>query len=366
MNPLIMILLLFFVLGALDRMLGGRLGMAGGLERGMSQMGAFATSIVGFYCIGVSLIQNNIDSIRAAASWLPFDLSLIPGFLLGPDMGGFPMAVEMAGSPEVGLMSGILLTSGIGCLLSFHLPVALSVIESRDVPRMMQGLIPGILTVPAGVIAGGLCLGVPAGLLALQMVPVLLLCLVLIAGFWLKPKAMERILGYFGTWVRALSTFLFALVMVGLFCEPLRIADNSLVAEAVMIVVKIIVIVCGAQVLSDLVMKHASGVLERCAGLLGTNVVSVMGLMLGLVSGAAALPFYSEMDDRGKLMNSAFGVMGAYVLGGQMAFIAGVTSGRNVGIYIFGKLLSGVLAVLAVRCGLFGRADGSGAADTLY
>lgn len=357
MNPLVLLMLLFFVLGAVDRMFGGRLGMAAGLERGMSQMGAFAISIVGFYCIGVSVIQNHIDSIRTAASGMPFDLSLIPGFLLGPDMGGFPMAVEMARQPEIGLMSGLLLSSSIGCLLSFHLPVALSVIDGKDVPYMMRGMIPGILAVPVGVAVGGVWLGIPAGVLMLQMVPVLILCVILIVGFWLWPGAMEKILGGFGTFIRALSMFLFALVVVGLFYEPLKIAEDSLVAEAVTIVVKIIVIVCGAQVLSDLIVKYASGILEKCAGVLGTNVVSVMGLLLGLVSGAAALPFYSEMDTRGKIMNSAFGVMGAYVLGGQMAFIAGVTDGKNVGIYIVGKLLGGILAVLLVKCGLFAGID---------
>lgn len=357
MNPLILLMLLFFVLGAVDRMFGGRMGMAAGLERGMSQMGAFAISIVGFYCIGVSVIQNHMESIRAAASGLPFDLSLIPGLLLGPDMGGFPMAVEMAGNTRIGLMSGILLSSSIGCLLSFHLPVALSVIDNCDVPYMMRGMIPGVLTVPVGVIAGGLLLGIPVRALMLQMVPVLVLCMILIAGFHLRPQVMEKILGAFGTFIRALSTFLFVLVVAGLFYEPLKIADDSLVAEAVMIVVKIIVIVCGAQVLSDLIVKYASGILEKCAKILGTNVASVMGLMLGLVSGAASLPFYSQMDTRGKVMNSAFGVMGAYVLGGQMAFIAGVTSGKNVGIYIGGKLLGGVLAVLVVRLGWFAKMD---------
>ena len=60
--------------------------------------------------------------------------------------------------------------------------------------------------------------------------------------------------------------------------------------------------------------------------------------------GVAMLPLYEKMDERGKMMNSAFCVMGAYVLGGQMAFMAGVTDGRNVGIYILSKLVGGVLA----------------------
>lgn len=357
MNPLIMLMLLFFVLGALDRMFGGRMGMADGLERGLAQMGAFAISIVGFYCIGVSVIRDHIDGITGAVSGLPFDLSLIPGFLLGSDMGGFPMAMELAGQTQIGLMSGLLLSSSIGCLLSFHLPVALLVIDNKDVPYMMRGMIPGILTVPVGILLGGMWLGIPVGELIIQMIPVLLLCLILIVGFFSRPTAMEKVLGGFGKFVRALGTFLFVLVVLGLFYEPCKIAEDALVFESVTIVVKIVVIVCGAQVLSDLVVRYASGLLEKCAGLLGVNKASVMGLLLGLVSGAAILPFFSKMDTKGKIMNSAFGVMGAYVLGGQMAFVAGVTDGKNVSIYIFSKLVGGVLAVGLARCKVFCKID---------
>lgn len=357
MNPLILLMLLFFVLGVLDRMFGGRLGMSVDLERGLSQMGAFAVSIVGFYCIGVSAIQNHIDSIMALSSRMPFDLSLIPAFLLAPDMGGYAMAVKLAANPQIGLMSGLLLSSGIGCLLSFQLPVVLSVVDSKDVPYVMHGMIPGILTVPVGILVGGLCLGISIGELMFQMIPVLILCLVMIVGFLCRPENMEKLLSGFGKCIRALGTFLFALVALGLFYEPIKIADDSLVAEAVIVVVKIVVIVGGAQVLSGLVVRYASGILEQCAKLLGINVTSVIGLLLGLVSGVAMLPFFSRMDTKGKIMNSAFGVMGVYVLGGQMAFVAGVTSGRNVSIYILGKLISGVLAVGLAGCRIFTRID---------
>lgn len=346
MNPLIFFMLIFFVLGIIDRICGGHWGMATGLERGMAQMGSFAMSIVGFYCVGVSVIQSHIEDITAAASGLPFHLSLIPGIFLAPDMGGYPMAMELAGGAPIGELFALLLTSSMGCLLSFHLPLSLSAVEEEDVPYMMRGLIPGILTVPAGLLAGGVMMRVPLGELCFQMIPVLVLCVILILGFVFRPNMMIRKLTVFGKIVRGVGTLFFAVVVLGLFYEPVKVVDDVLTSDALTIVVKIIVIVCGAQILCDLLMRHAEGLLAKCSSWMKINVPAVMGLVLGLVSGAAALPLFKEMDTRGKLMNSAFGVMGAYVLGGQMAFVAGVTDGSHVAVYIVGKLIGGVAAII--------------------
>ena len=277
--------------------------------------------MAGFYCIGVTLIQENMESITAAASGLPFDLSMISGLLLAPDMGGFPMSVKLAGSPAMGLFSGMLLASSIGCLLSFQLPVALTMIRPGDVPHMMRGIIPGIITVPAGLFVGGLCLGIAPGTLLFQMLPVLLLCVVMALGFWKIPAVMEKVLTVFGRLVRAVGILLFAWVMLGLFYEKVKIAEDALVFEALTVVVKITVIVCGALSLSDLLMRRAKPLLTRLSGALGVNVASVMGLFISLTSGVAMLPLFEDMDARGKRMNSAFTVMGAYVLGGQMAVL---------------------------------------------
>lgn len=345
MNPLIVLMLIFFILGIVDKIIGGRLGFAAGLDRGLAQMGALAMSMAGFYCIGVTLIQNHMEAITAAASGLPFDLSMFAGLLLAPDMGGFPMSVKLAAAPEMGLFSGMLLASSIGCLLSFQLPVALTMIRAKDVSVMMRGIIPGVIAIPAGLLAGGLCLGMAPATVLFQMIPVLVLCALMSLGFWKIPQAMERVLTVFGKLVRAIGIVLFMLVMLGLFYEPLKVAEDALVFEALTVVVKITVIVCGALSLSDLLMRRARPLLAAFSRRLGVNEPSVMGLFISLTSGVAMLPLFEEMDMRGKLMNSAFTVMGAYVLGGQMAFIAGVTDGGSVGIYILAKLVGGVLAV---------------------
>lgn len=349
MNPLLLLLLVFFIMGIIDKMCGGHWGFARGVDRGLSQMGILAMSMLGFYCIGVTCIRNHLDWISAISSHLPMDLSLVSGMLLAPDMGGFPLSMEMAADTRLGLFSGMLLSSGLGCLLSFQLPIALTMIDKEDVSVMMEGMIPGLLAVPLGLIVGGLCLGLSPVTLLIQMLPVLVLCLLMAVGFWKFYPQMARILTVFGKGIRILGMLLFVLVMIGLFYEPFQIAEDALVYEGFLVVAKITVIVCGALSLSELLMRFCRPFLKKTAIAFNTNEASVMGLLVSITSGVAMLPMYTGMDEKGKRLNSAFSVMGAYVLGGQMAYIAGVTTGYNLWIYILAKLLGGLVALALVE-----------------
>ena len=58
------------------------------------------------------------------------------------------------------------------------------------------------------------------------------------------------------------------------------------------------------------------------------------------------LPLFSQMDRRGKVVNAAFSVSGAYVFGGQMAFVSEMTNSTGLTAYLVSKLISGFAAIL--------------------
>ena len=57
------------------------------------------------------------------------------------------------------------------------------------------------------------------------------------------------------------------------------------------------------------------------------------------------LPLFSQMDRRGKIINAAFSVAGAYVVGGQLAFVSSMIPPEWVTPYMANKLIAGVLGV---------------------
>ena len=63
-----------------------------------------------------------------------------------------------------------------------------------------------------------------------------------------------------------------------------------------------------------------------------------------------------DMDARGKVINIAFAVSGAFVFGSHLGFVAGMEK-EMVFAMIVGKLVAGVSAILLVLVAMKGRTD---------
>lgn len=58
------------------------------------------------------------------------------------------------------------------------------------------------------------------------------------------------------------------------------------------------------------------------------------------------IPMIPKMDRRGQVMNAAFVVCGAYVIGGQMAFVSQMIPASSMPAFMLNKLISGILAAM--------------------
>ena len=61
MNFFILIMLFLCLIGLLDKALNNRLGLVESFDKGINSMGSITMSMIGFYCIAITLIQNNVD-----------------------------------------------------------------------------------------------------------------------------------------------------------------------------------------------------------------------------------------------------------------------------------------------------------------
>ena len=58
------------------------------------------------------------------------------------------------------------------------------------------------------------------------------------------------------------------------------------------------------------------------------------------------VPMYPDMDRKGQIMNAAFSVCGAYLIGGQLAFVMQLVPASAVPAVLANKILAGVSAVV--------------------
>lgn len=347
MNLFIFIMLIMTFIGLLDKILNNRFQLCDAFDNGLKSMGNIAISMVGFYCIAITFIQNNTDIVISLSHTLPIDPSIFIGCLLAPDMGGFSIVQGLTNNFDMLIFSGILLTSTLGATISFQLPIFLTALPKKEIIPFINGLLFGILSLPIVLIISAWLLPIPS--MWLNLLPILLLCALLGTGLWLAYDKTIHVLHYFANLIRIISILFFSMIIIQLFIEnSVSFTSIALIQEAMVIVLRMCIIVCGSMVLCEIILRKFRLQISKIATLIGVNDIAIIGLLLSLGTSIAMIPLFPKMDTKGKIINAAFSVSGAYVLGGQLGFIASVTSPDATNIYIIVKLAAGILAILCV------------------
>lgn len=364
MDIFIIILMIFAVIGFIDKAAGGRLGFEKEIDTGLSTMGTVAVYIVGIYCVGTVLIEGNAAEIGRFTSLFPMDPSVLIGGILAPDLGGQPIAMGLAEDKAMGYFSGIIIGSCLGQFVSFQLPVIFAVMDPSTKEKMVKGFICGIIAIPVGLFAGGLVMGLSPLNLLRNISVITLICLLLLLGFLKAAKKTEKIILAFSGIVKFVCQILFVVVVVGIFVPGISIVPKDVVFGALLIALRMTIIVCGGLVLTKILIRRMGRTFSFLGEKMGTDKLAVIGLMLNMINSLTAITLFPRMDDRGKVINGAFCVSGAYILGGQLAFVLAVAPAFVFYGFIASKLTAGILAmVIGLWVESRGKNQGSKVAD---
>lgn len=102
---IIYLMVLFMVLGAVDRILGNRFGLGEKFEEGIMNMGALALSMIGIICLAPVLADVLRPVVVPVYQFLGADPAMFVGTILANDMGGAPLAKELALTEEAGQLA---------------------------------------------------------------------------------------------------------------------------------------------------------------------------------------------------------------------------------------------------------------------
>lgn len=75
MNIIVSIMLIFAIIGFVDKMFQLNLGLSDSFDKGLMTMGTMSVSIVGICSVGITFIQQHLDIVEKISSVLPFDAS---------------------------------------------------------------------------------------------------------------------------------------------------------------------------------------------------------------------------------------------------------------------------------------------------
>ena len=352
------IIMLFFavaaVLGGLDCIAGNRKGYGERFEEAFRLLGPTALSMAGMICLSPALSLLLERLLAPALRLFGTDPALAGGFF-AIDMGGYPLAVQLSDLPEWGGYFGIIVAAVFGCTLTFTLPVGIGVIEEKDSGYFLKGMILGLITMPAGFLAGGLLCGFTVPQL-LQKLALLLFCaLLLIFGLWRCPA---RMISAFRLFVRALRAFITLGLTVGavLYLLELESPFVTPVMEAMQTVSSICVVMLGSLPAALFLQRLLRVPLKKAGRLLRLDEAAVAAILIGTVSVLPALAMLKDMTPRGRTAISAYLVSAASLMGAHIAFTMGVSPDLT-GPLIAAKL-TGAFSALAVSLWLDSRQAG--------
>ena len=354
---LIAVMAVFAVAGAIDRIFGNRWGLGKEFEEGILAMGSLALAMVGIVCLAPVLASLLKPVIVPVFAFLGADPAMFAGTILACDMGGGALAVELAASHPAAMLGGVLTGSMLGATVVFTIPVAMGILEEKDRPVMAQGILCGIVTIPLGVLAGGLTAGFPIGMVLRNLIPIVIIAALIALGLWRAENAMVRGFEVFGKLVVAVVTVGLAAAVVEALTGFVIIPGMAPISDGFETVGTIAIVLAGAFPLVFVITKLLRKPLMAAGRWLGINDAAAAGLIASLANSIATFGMVKDMNRRGKVVNIAFAVSAAFVFGDHLGFTAGFAP-EMIGPMIVGKLVGGVSAI-AVAMWLTGKEEKS-------
>ena len=341
---IVYLMVLFMALGAIDRIIGNRFGLGEKFEEGIIAMGSLALAMIGIICLAPVLANLLRPVVVPVYQFLGADPARFAGTILANDMGGAPLAKELALSPEAGQFGGLIVGAMLGPTIVFTIPVGLGIIKAEDRRYLATGVLAGVITIPVGAFVGGLVAGFNIIMVLRNLVPIVLFAVLIAVGLWLIPNGMVKGFQVFGKIVVIIITIGLAAAIIEKLTPITLIPGMNPIEEGFGVVGDIAVVLAGAFPLVYVITKVFKKPLMKLGHLMGMNDISAAGLVATLANNIPMFGMMHDMDKRGKVINVAFAVSAAFVFGDHLGFTAGFDA-TMIFPMIVGKLVGGVTAV---------------------
>ena len=360
MSAITIVILIFSLLGALDKILGNRFGLGAEFERGFKLFPAMALSMIGMICLAPMIAELLTPVLRFMSDTLHLDPSVLPAMLLANDMGGAPLSVQVATDPAMGMFNGLVVSSMLGCTISFTIPFALGLVAKENYKELCFGLLCGIVTIPVGCFVSGIVCGLPMAALLLNLLPLVIFSALIAAALILFPNACVKVFKVFGF---AINALIIPGLMMGIYnfivlkITPVTLFGGSIdlplipyldtVESGAMVCLNASIVMTGMFPLVNLVSRLLNKPLKKLGGRLGIDEKSAACVVASLATSATTFGMMNDMNKKGRMINAAFAVSGAFTFCSHMAFTMAFEGGED---YLFpmiiGKLISGAAALV--------------------
>lgn len=308
------------IIGGIDYLIGNKWGYGEKFEEAINLMPPTVFHMVGILCLTPAIGYALKLCVTPAVRLIGIDPGMLGG-VLALDMGGYPLAMELADNPEVGSFSGILVGCIFGCTLVFAIPFGMGVLGKEAQKDYLIGVIIGLIAMPGGLLAGGLVQGLSIRTLLYQMIPVLFLSFILIMGLLRIP---EKMISFFQKLSKDLNILISFGLVVAAVCYLLAIETPYLypITDGMLVVVNITLALLGSLPFAKLLQVVLKRPLKAVGRKLHIQESACVAMLIGLVSAVPVYTMMDGMDSKSRIVVSTFLIDGMAILGAHLAYTA--------------------------------------------
>ncbi|KXH83830.1 ethanolamine utilization protein EutH [Sporosarcina sp. HYO08] len=295
--------------------------------------------------------------------------------ILASDMGGYQLANALKNSYE-GWVMALIVGFMAGATIVFSIPMGLAMLDKRDHKYMALGVMSGVLTIPIGAFIASVLVVlfdteirdvisttsasnyefvISYGQILINLLPLLIFVVLIAAGLKFFPRGMIAGFMVFGRVMDAAIKLVLVFSIVEIFTgafstlfgtwgfDPIM-ADKEDQFRALETAGYIGIMLAGAFPMVYLIRKYASKPLEIGGRKLGLSPVGSAGILATMANILAMFSLVRYMKPKDKVINIAFGVCAAFLLGDHLSFTANFQPTIILPVMI-GKLGAGICAI---------------------
>ena len=335
-----------------------KLGLAEEFQKGIEMIGPLCMAIIGIIALVPEIawiIEHTLTPLYVS---LGLDPSMAVTTILAIDMGGFQLAETVAQDAMIGRWAGVVYGSMMGATIVFSIPVGLAAIRKEDVSAFSKGILYGISAIPVGTFVGGILLGIPAMLVLKNLIFPIIFSAVIVICLAVWPKTTTKVFTVFSEFVNICAMLGLGLSMFNdLVLIPIANTgafDISTIpffgilgstSEGIAVAGAVGLVLSGALPFVACLNKVLKKPLQSFSEKTGMTEAGVTGFLLSCANNMAMFAILPNMKEREKVLNVAFAVCAAFVIGDHLAFAA-ANAPDCIAPMMAAKLISGICAVI--------------------
>ena len=314
------------------------------LKKGIAATGELILCMAGLMCCAPLLAKVLFKIFSPIFRILHIDTAMIGGMFFATDMGGLSIVKQMTNDSDIHLLSGVFLSSTLGCILIFIIPVLFKMCREDQKEEVSKGILCGITASFICPVISGLCMGIPIFKILKCLIPVFIFIAFIVVCMLKYLNGLLKVLLKFAKIVEGISLIFLFFASLDTILGIRVIKGMDALNTKLVLIAQIGIVLMGAYPMVYFISKKFGKGIHWIAKQLHISDTSVSAMIASLANPIPAFEMIGSMESKGVVVSTAFICGATACLGDYVGFLTSLYPSA-IGSMIIGKICTGLAAL---------------------